>query len=86
VSTMLSALGCVFSHFADGLCRAQAPSSFDRKMIQQWNFRIEATGSISHLDKRQKLGVGARTSTLCERQFRAAIYDSFRVMILLAMR
>jgi hypothetical protein len=27
--------------------RAQAPSSIDRKMIQKWHFRIEATGSAN---------------------------------------
>jgi hypothetical protein len=59
-------------------------------MIHKWNFRIEAHGLgllIRHIpDFGKRLKLGARGSTLCERQFRAAIYDTFRVMILLAMR
>jgi hypothetical protein len=39
---------------------------------------------VPYLAKRLRLG--ARGSTLCERQFPTAIYDPFRVMILLAMR
>jgi hypothetical protein len=68
------ALGCVLL----GMLSLRQPTLCAPFLRRQILTRIDLA--------RRSAALGARGSTLCERQFRAAIYDTFRVMILLAMR